>query len=143
MTKFVLWIDDDEALIEPERYDLEVMGVEPKVFALPSSALDWIINNRTGAEAASAIVVDALLPRCEDVRFKSSAGIPSGVVLCEALSKVEFWDILKPKVRLYTRLPDDDRYNQIAEAARHLGLQVFRKTITSRLALWLQEDGLI
>lgn len=139
----LIWIDNDISILRAEQFDLELLEVESLFFERPSMALDWFEDSRSELGDLRAIVVDAMLPRNSDRRFACEDDTPVGVLFCKRLMDLEQWEDLKPKIVLYTRLPNGPRLQEVRAQAEVLELELNHKSMTSRIALWLREEGKI
>lgn len=143
MRRTVIWLDDEPSQLIAERVDLKKQGLALMPFMFLGDAYDWISTNRDSVVLAKALLIDATMPPRDDNRFYSSGPTPGGAILCELLTKLDFWSEIKGKVLMYTRLPPGPSFRAAATFAQKEGLPLVQKHGGSRIADDLIREGLM
>src|SRR5580692_4128436 len=139
--KTVIWIDDEPNLVSGEVFDLQTRGYRTIAKYDAGQALDWFNSNTREVCAASAIIIDLLMPSRGDERFKSASGEPVGLLLCKILQKsFADWRSIQPWVTLYSRSPNTPSLEMAIEFAKENKLHLARKNAISRIALELMRE---
>jgi hypothetical protein len=143
--KSVLWVDDEPRLMDAELFDLENHFFVPVAFQWVGDALDWLEKNISELAKLERAVIDVQLPSRADPRFTSPEGVPVGVKFCECLMlNAELWQLIKPKIVLYTRLPSSSPAASHAQSFSNANGIVFKKKFAaSRVAIDLIQEKLI
>lgn len=137
----IIWIDDEPSHLEGEMYELEVCRIPYRTFNHPIEALHWFRANVDAVQKARAIVVDVLMPSRGIREFVSEDGTPVGIMFLKILQSENFidWEQLKPKVALYTRLPEGNSLTTARSFAQSEGIELLKKTVDSRIAVQIME----
>lgn len=139
----VIWLEDEPDLLLAEMYDLRSMKFSIKSFSVLGEAYDWMSENQSQVQSASAILVDVTMPHRDDRRFDRRDGTPGGAVFCERMKDFPYWNLVRERILLYTRLPLGETYYLVNKFAKAENLKLVRKASGSRIAEDLISTGII
>jgi len=115
----IIWIDDDDDLIRPQRENLESIGYQVQVTPDVDLAIDLIRKSPIEIKGA---IVDVMMDTGKTLRDEDhDAGLRTGLVLCQMLRREDRCP--PPRVFIFTHRNDP----KAAGEFRDLGINYYKK----------------